>query len=69
MGETGFVPHGFQASLRDCCGERAPFPRGVVEAALAHIIGHSVERAHHRGDVRNYNNLFAARTNVIKLNI
>ena len=50
MGETGFVPHGFRSSFRDWCGECTPFPREVAEAALAHIIGNSVEQAYRRGD-------------------
>jgi len=50
MGETGFVPHGFRSSFRDWCGECTPFPREVAEAALAHIVGNSVEQAYRRGD-------------------
>ena len=50
MGETGFVPHGFRSSFRDWCGECTDFPREVAEAALAHIVGNSVEQAYRRGD-------------------
>jgi integrase len=50
MGEKGFVPHGFRSSFRDWCGECTPFPREVAEAALAHIVGNSVEQAHRSGD-------------------
>ncbi len=50
MGETGFVPHGFRSSFRDWCGECTSFPREVAEAALAHIVGNSVEQAYRRGD-------------------
>lgn len=50
MGESGFVPHGFRSSFRDWCGECTPFPREVAEAALAHIVGNSVEQAYRRGD-------------------
>lgn len=50
MGETSFVPHGFRSSFRDWCGECTPFPREVAEAALAHIVGNSVEQAYRRGD-------------------
>lgn len=50
MGETGFVPHGFRSSFRDWCGECTSHPREVAEAALAHIIGNSVEQAYRRGD-------------------
>lgn len=50
MDETGFVPHGFRSSFRDWCGECTPFPREVAEAALAQIVGNSVEQAYRRGD-------------------
>jgi integrase len=50
MGETGFVPHGFRSSFRDWAGECTPYPREVAEAALAHLVGDSVERAYRRGD-------------------
>lgn len=50
MSEVGFVPHGFRSSFRDWCGECTAFPREVAEAALAHLIGSSVERAYRRGD-------------------
>lgn len=50
MSETGFVPHGFRSSFRDWCGECTSFPREVAEAALAHIVGNSVEQAYRRGD-------------------
>jgi integrase len=50
MGETGFVPHGFRSSFRDWCGECTDFPREIAEAALAHIVGNSVEQAYRRGD-------------------
>ena len=50
MGETGFVPHGFRSSFRDWCGECTDFPREVAEAALAHVVGNTVEQAYRRGD-------------------
>ncbi|TBW40049.1 hypothetical protein EYW49_05105 [Siculibacillus lacustris] len=50
VGETGFGPHGFRSSFRDGCGACTPFPREVAEAALAHVVGNSVEQADRRGD-------------------
>ena len=50
MGETGFVPHGFRSSFRDWCGECTDFPREIAEAALAHVVGNTVEQAYRRGD-------------------
>ena len=42
--------HGFRSTFRDWAGECADFPREVVEAALAHIVGDQTERAYRRGD-------------------
>jgi integrase len=42
--------HGFRSSFRDWVGEATDFPREVAEAALAHTIGDSTERAYRRGD-------------------
>ncbi len=42
--------HGFRSSFRDWTGEVSTFPREVAEAALAHVIGDSTERAYRRGD-------------------
>ncbi|MTV31677.1 tyrosine-type recombinase/integrase [Rhodoblastus acidophilus] len=50
MGERGFVPHGFRSSFRDWCGECTDCPREVAEAALAHVVGNTVEQAYRRGD-------------------
>jgi integrase len=41
--------HGFRSAFRDWCGDRTPFPREVVEAALAHTIGDQTEAAYRRG--------------------
>lgn len=45
-----FTVHGFRSAFRDWAGEATNFPREVAEAALAHVIGDSAERAYRRGD-------------------
>ncbi len=45
------VPHGFRSSFRDWAAERTPFPREVMEAALAHRITDAVEAAYFRSDL------------------
>jgi integrase len=42
--------HGFRSSFRDWAGNESPFPREVVETALAHAVGNEVERAYRRSD-------------------
>jgi integrase len=42
--------HGFRSAFRDWAGDETLFPREVVEAALAHAVGDSVERAYRRSD-------------------
>ncbi|MFZ0494983.1 MAG: site-specific integrase [Methylocella sp.] len=42
--------HGFRSTFRDWAGDRTDFPREIVEAALAHVIGDKAERAYRRGD-------------------
>ena len=42
--------HGFRSSFRDWCGEVSTFPREIAEAALAHVVGDTTERAYRRGD-------------------
>jgi integrase len=45
-----FTVHGFRSSFRDWVGEETNFPREIAEAALAHTVGDSTERAYRRGD-------------------
>lgn len=40
--------HGFRSSARDWAGDETPFPREIVEHALAHKVGDSVEAAYRR---------------------
>lgn len=42
--------HGFRSAFRDWAGDCTSYPREVAEAALAHQVGSSVERAYRRGD-------------------
>lgn len=49
-GGGDFTVHGFRSSFRDWAAEETSFQREVAEAALAHSVGDSVERAYRRGD-------------------
>ena len=42
--------HGFRSSFRDWTAEETPFAREIAEAALAHVVRDSTERAYRRGD-------------------
>jgi integrase len=42
--------HGFRSAFRDWAGNETRFPREDAEAALAHVVGDSVERAYRRDD-------------------
>jgi integrase len=41
---------GFRSSFRDWVSEETQFPREIAEAALAHVVGDTTERAYRRGD-------------------
>jgi integrase len=43
--------HGFRATFRTWAGERTNYPREIIEAALAHVIGDAAEQAYARGDM------------------
>ncbi|WP_292900116.1 tyrosine-type recombinase/integrase [Nitratireductor sp.] len=49
-GGGDFTVHGFRSSFRDWVSKATNFQREVAEAALAHAVGDSVERAYRRGD-------------------
>jgi integrase len=51
MGRRDLTAHGFRSTFRTWAAERSAFPREVVEAALAHVIGNKVEAAYQRGDM------------------
>lgn len=42
--------HGFRSTFRDWAGDCTNFQTGVIEAALAHLVGDETERAYRRGD-------------------
>ncbi|WP_244430893.1 site-specific integrase [Methylocystis sp. ATCC 49242] len=42
--------HGFRSAFRDWAGNETHFPREIVEAALAHVVGDKAEQAYRRGD-------------------
>jgi integrase len=42
--------HGFRSSFRDWAGNVSHFPREIIEAALAHVVGDKVELAYRRSD-------------------
>lgn len=44
----GITMHGFRSSARDWAGDETPFPSEIVEHALAHKVGDSVEAAYRR---------------------
>jgi integrase len=51
MGRDDLTVHGFRATFKTWASECTNFPREVVEAALAHILGDKVEAAYQRGDL------------------
>jgi integrase len=42
--------HGFRSTFRDWAGDGTHFPREIIEAALAHVVGGLVEQAYRRSD-------------------
>jgi integrase len=50
MKVQGATVHGFRSSFRDWAGNESSFPREIIEAALAHVIGDKAEQAYRRGD-------------------
>jgi integrase len=42
--------HGFRSTFRDWAGDETHFPRELIEAALAHVVGDEAERAYRRSD-------------------
>ena len=45
------TPHGFRSTFRDWAGETTPYPREVIEHALAHGLPDKTEAAYQRGDM------------------
>lgn len=50
MGLKHVTVHGFRSSFKDWAEDCTDFSNGVIEAALAHLVGDKVERAYRRGD-------------------
>lgn len=50
MGKTDITVHGFRSTFRDWAGDMTDFAWEVMEAALAHKVGSSVQLAYRRGD-------------------
>jgi integrase len=51
MDRDDLTAHGFRSTFSTWAAERTNFPREVVEAALAHVVGDATEQAYQRGDV------------------
>ena len=51
MGCGDITAHGFRATFKTWATERSNFPRELIEAALAHVVGDKVEAAYQRGDM------------------
>jgi integrase len=51
MGCDAITTHGFRSTFRTWAAECTNYPREVVEAALAHVVGNKVEAAYQRGDM------------------
>lgn len=51
MGREDLTVHGFRSTFRDWAGETTPFPREVIEHALAHQLRDKAEAAYQRGDL------------------
>jgi len=50
MKADAYTVHGFRSAFRDWAGDETYFPRELAEAALAHRVGDSTERAYRRAD-------------------
>src|SRR5438034_8128305 len=44
------IIHGFRSSFRDWAGNETGYPRELIEAGLAHVVGNQSERAYRRSD-------------------
>jgi integrase len=51
MGRTDATGHGFRSTFSTWARDTTSFPREIVEAALAHVIGDAAERAYARTDM------------------
>jgi integrase len=60
MDRGDITVHGFRSTFMDWAHEQTPFPKVVIDAALAHVVGDKVEAAYRRGD------LFGKRAQLMK---
>jgi integrase len=51
LGRDDLTVHGFRSTFRTWAAECTSFPREVIEAALAHVVGDATEQAYQRGDL------------------
>jgi len=51
MGRGDITQHGFRSTFRDWAGETTPYPREVIEHAIAHKLKDKSEAAYQRGDM------------------
>lgn len=51
MCRSDLTAHGFRSTFRTWAAERTSFPREVVEAALAHVVGDATEQAYQRSNL------------------
>jgi integrase len=58
---NGFTVHGFRSAFTDWAHDSTPFPKTVVDMALAHTVSDKVEAAYRRGELMtNRSKLMAA---------
>jgi integrase len=50
-GRVEITTHGFRSTFRDWAAECTPFPREVIEMAMAHAVGDQTEAAYFRSDI------------------
>jgi integrase len=50
-GHVEITTHGFRSTFRDWAAECTPFPREVIEMAMAHAVGDETEAAYFRSDL------------------
>jgi integrase len=60
MDRNNITTHGFRSTFRTWTAECTNYPREVVEAALAHVVGNKVEAAYQRGDMLDKRRLLMA---------
>lgn len=49
-GNGNYTVHGFRSTFRDWAGDKTAFPREIIEAAMAHVVGDEAEQAYRRSD-------------------